>query len=254
MVGTSSAALSWDEIGPASSGRLCVAAIFDTVRVRAERAADPTAVRLHRSVSKMAEDRTLEAAVILDAGWGGLWAARTLCEQGLPTLWLSGWPDAGGWEFRGAANDLLIPGLRSRYLPSVIRLRERIATDLGEVDEIEVTTAGPAWEAADWAAWVAGSRLIDGEDGRVFLKSGVEASIRRGFVTTASVRCERGGAVWTPDGLAVRGVADVPPADEPPDHTLLSLFARRAAGGLVPVPSPDDVRAAISTTRAAGLG
>ena len=257
LVGVAGAGIAWDALADLAGGRVRVTAIYDTVRLKAKRAVAaatrPPAVV--GSVTKLAEVPGLRAAVVTDPGWSGLWAARNLCEHELPVLWLAEWPAC--WDFRGAANDLLIPGLRLRYLPATIRLRERIATDLGAVQSVHVESDGPTWEAIDWAAWVSASRPVRGTMRRadgilVPLRSGVDATIVRGERLTAVVECENGVARMDRETLAVEGTVDAKAVGRPAVAGLLDLFCRRTVGGLVPVPSVDEVRAAITAGEPTG--
>ena len=250
VVGVSGGGLTAGGLETLSGGRAMVAAVYDAVRVRAEKLGRETdrPMRMFRSVTKMAEHSGLRGAVILDSGWGGLWSARALCEGGLPVLWLADWPGEPAWDFRGAGRDLLVPGLRLRYEPSTLRLRERIATDLGAVDSVQVTTPGPLWEAADWAAWVAGSPVRGRDEEEIVTRSGVGLRVDAGEALSAAIVCDHGEAEWTPGSLVVNGEAVTLDEERSSVGLLLSLFLRRAAGGLVPVPSVDEVLAAGGAT------
>ena len=75
----------------------------------------------------------------------------------------------------------------------------------------------------------------------------------------AVVRCERGAATLTGGGdlrFTVRGeperVEDLS-GERPGFETLLTLFLRRAVGGLIPAPDLHDLNAALTLTRAATL-
>ena len=258
VVGVEGGGLTWADVEERAAGRLRVRSLYDGVRVRADRAASgvdrPPTVEL--SATKAAERSHVVAGVVLDAGWAGYAAAEAFCERERAVLWFDDWPPPESWSRRGLANDLLIPGVRLHYEPSTIRLREHIATGLGSVDDVTVQTDRPLWEAADWASWISASPVQDGEpvEGgvRVYLRSGVEVLLSAGGKTSAAVRCENGEARWTPDELTVSGEPDTRAGGRPAETVLLDLFARRLAGGLVPVPSVEDVRVAIAATEVVG--
>lgn len=250
-----------------SRGRATVKAVWDAVAARAslvlregDRRDGDTGHRapiVASSITKLAEVRGLQAAIVLDAGWAGLWAARRLADEGHPVLWMSEWPATDSGQFHGVGRDLIVPGLVLRYVPATLRLRELIATQLGAVQAIDVVVPanGFSHETIDWATSIANSRVIesthDAKELVIHLKSGVTANFRTGDALSATVQCEAGTARWTPpNGLEWQNThrgdwTTVRTADDRDGPTvLLDLFLRRVVGVLVPVPSVNDVAAA----------
>lgn len=255
VVGLRAHDLSWDEIDVHMKGRTRVVAVWDPVHARTAavaRQADRRdgdrahfAPKIYRSVTRLAEHKGLEAAVVLDAGWTGLWSARCLAEEGIPVLWLADWPRDEAWSFKGAGRDLIVPGLRHRYCPATIRLREILAEEqaspvvsgpvAGVSEQRESVDPLVAWEFHDWL------RCLDAET----------ASDLNEPPTEVVVRLESSSVHWSyPDRLRRVGddgeTLDQELSDyRPAAVLLLDIFFRRVVGGLVPVPSVDDVVKAI---------
>lgn len=283
VVGLRSAGLAWHDVAARTRGRAVVKALWDAVPARLDvaiRSADSSkgaewGIPPHacRSLKKMAERRSLRAAIVLDPGWAGLWAARRIADEGTPVLWLAEWPHAAAWSFQGIGRDLIVPGLLLRYCPATLRLRELLATELSTIETIAIEAANgqQIWELADWFSCVAGSPIgaiaADGEALEVSLKNGMDCRIQLGEKTAATVSAAKGVAVWgPPDSLLWSSSSERPidhsmlhgetghgavgkridmSQDRPALDVLLDLFLRRTIGGLVPVPSVDAVIAAV---------
>ena len=186
-----------------------------------------------------------------------------------------------------ATGAVVVPDLSRRFTPSTLRLRELAATTLGAVGRVEVTAPLPApspladsygqpvnaarfVSLADWAAHLlpgpvrevsaaadpaAGPATVtltaDGAEAVVTLAPGEDGPAE------ATVTCA-GGTATLAGGrtlrVAVRGEAERTEdlsAEPPGFRTLLTLFLRRAVGGLVPVPDLHDLAAAVTLGRAA---
>lgn len=268
-VGLAAGDIAWNDLEARTGGRTKVVAVWDAVAARAEvverendrRDGD----RFHRgptvypSITKLAERKALKAAVVLNAGWTNLWSARRLADEQLPTLWLADWPSETAWAFKGIGRDLIVPGLRLRVCPATLRLRELVATEIGPIDHINISVGSThtKWELIDWAANVTNSPIVDTEQmpsgQRFHHKSGVVTDVREDAETAAELTCESGRAAWSPPGKIAwqsKTASDDTVVNTAQDRdavtVMLDLFFRRVIGGLIPVPSVDDVERAVN--------
>lgn len=274
LIGLKSDTLAWNEIDGRMHGRTRVAAVWDAVTARTavvEREGDRRdgdrrhqSPAVYRSVSKLAARRALDACVVLAPGWSGLWSARRIADEGVPVLWLANWPtgpsdDESPWAFAGVGRDLITPGLRLRYLPATLRLRELIATEMGDVQSVAINLGSqwPKWELVDWSKWITSTRSRR-SDLEVQVSYTSENDLpEKNRSTQAVIECEHGTAEWTPDSSSASSSLRWRSHDQPDwsavetsrdrtaEDVLLDLFFRRVAGGLIPLPSVDDVETAI---------
>lgn len=263
-----------------------------------EKLAHEVGARLVTGVDALARREDVDALVV-DPCWSG-WEVLTLISRHhKPTLIVTdGFSDAAYLNIQrvagvstGAAEQgtLLMPGLRNRWHPVTIRLRELIATSLGAVEELVLT--GPpvslasrsCAERIDWCyaliqsavTGVAVTRSSDQEsvilriqfrrrraDGTpisatlpVVLNAppstGNEAAPLRAVLTCRSGLVE----IQDQDRLVyrVRGASreESLQEDRPCTELMVDLFARRALGGLVPVPDLNDVKTSLRIVEAA---
>lgn len=277
LIGLKSDTLAWNEIDERMHGRTRISAVWDAVTARTavvEREGDRRdgdrrhqSPAVYRSISKLAARRALDACVVLAPGWTGLWSARRIADEGVSVLWLADWPtgppdNESPWAFAGVGRDLITPGLRLRYLPATLRLRELIATEMGDVHSVVINLGSqwPQWELIDWSNWITStrSRRSDREVQVSYTSENVPPEKGRpenSQPTQAVIECEHGTAEWTPDSNSSslrwrsHNQSDWSAVDTSRDRAaedvLLDLFFRRVAGGLIPLPSVDDVEAAI---------
>lgn len=293
VIGLRSTTMTWQQIETFSRGRARVVAAWDCVAGRLDQVAkeqastalshqaggsdDSAALnsrpQIYRSVTKLAQRPGLDAVVVLDAGWTGLWAARTVAEEGTPVLWFARWPQEDAWDFKGAGRDLIVPALLLRYSPHSLRIRELCQTVLGPIKSLSVRAIEPEaiWEWIDWGRWIVGANiaafvrtdigyevtfgngcqmLIHVSDAGSSGESVVEVEAQSGHATWLSESAQLSWSKQSGDS-AEQCVIDTS-NDRNASQVMLDLFLRRVVGGLVPVPSVDDVLRAKERARAVG--
>ena len=238
-------------------------------------------------------------ALVVDPAWAGWDVLALLSQHHKPTLIITdGFADraflntqrvsdiASGAAARGI---LLMPGLRNRWLPVTIRLRELIATSLGAVEELVLT--GPpvplasraCAERIDWCyaliqSAVTGVIVTSSDESESFTLK-ITFRRRRADGTPISavipitldqptpqvgsppplraVLTCRSGLVEIQEQdrmiYRVRGASreESLQEDRPCTDLMIDLFARRVLGGLVPVPDLNDVKGCLQIVEAA---
>ncbi len=288
-IGVIGAGTEWDAVWrPAFTqlSRLLVVSFYDPVAARGERVAEAHQWQPVGSLRQLLETPRLKGVVILDAGWLGTWVVHEADRRRIPAL-VS--PRESRVEWLAAAlaeatgETLVQPELRRRYTPATMRVRELTATRLGPIKElrIEIPSRTPLdvsqWaEAIDWCRFVVQSAVTsaertngEGDLKLVFRKQHDGAAIEANLTFcstedppafpgdfTAELTCRDGVAIIS-GNRRVRWKA----GDEEGEEELsedrssaavqLDLFARRLAGGLVPVASLDDVASAVQLARSA---
>jgi predicted dehydrogenase len=288
-IGVIGAGTEWEAVWqPAFSivSRLSISAFYDPIAARGERLAESQGWRFASAMRSLMATRGLRGVVVLDPGWHGSAAIALGDAHKLPSF-VS--PRETGFEplslaDRLASGETLIqPELRRRYTPATMRLRELTATTLGPIRSLRVerpkaeplTTTEWA-EAIDWCRFVVQSGVESARAGARaetmelrFRKTHegvpVTAEICRCPVDSppeypqdfaAEVMCEGGVAIVT-GNRRVRWKSGDRDEDEElsEDRTSavvqLDLFARRLAGGLVPVATLKDVETAVQLARSA---
>jgi len=270
----------------AQLSRLSVTSFYDPVAKVGEQVAEAFGWTLAPNARRLLETPKLRGIVILDAGWLGNWAIHQADLRRIP-VFVS--PADSSLECLAAAlgaatgETLIQPELRRRYTPATMRVRELTATRLGPVKSLRVelssmdrlTTSDWA-EAVDWCRYVLQSSVTRAsyaleEDTLqvVFRKRFEEAPVEAAIVQrpadegiaatasfTAELICREGVAIIT-GSRRVRWKAGDDEADEELSDdrssavVQLDLFARRLAGGLVPVSSLDEVASAVQWARGA---
>ena len=185
---------------------------------------------------------------------------------------------------------VVVPDLSARFTPATLRLRELAATDLGPVRSVRLTAprpspsplaesygqpvrAGRLAGLLDWCAHLLPAAVHEvsaagpaDAPASVELRCGPGSESAGAAVTfrdepgggaEAVVTCERGAATLAGE-RELRVAADGEPertedlsAERPGFETLLTLFLRRAVGGLIPAPDLHDLSAATALCRAA---
>jgi len=290
-IGLIGAGAEWDAVWrPAFSllSRLVIKSFYDPVGVRGERIAELHDWSRAAGVRQLLMTPRLKGVVILDAGWLGNWAIQEADQRQIPVLVTpreSSVENLAAAVSRATGETLIQPELRRRYTPASMRVRELTATRLGAVRSLAVElpsaralTVSQWAEAVDWCRFVVQSAVTRGEFFpeqqmlRVAFRKQhegmpVEAAIRWSEVDapaeypadfSAEVICQNGVAIVT-GSRRVRWKAGAEEADEELSDdrssavVQLDLFARRLAGGLVPVASLEDVAVAVNTVRTAIL-
>ncbi len=168
---------------------------------------------------------------------------------------------------------LFLPGLLRRWDPVTLRLRELTATQLGAIESIDYFSACAAAddtliEDLDWCCNVVQSTvrsvMYDPDSGRLELR--FRRKTTAGDPVRAVIFLSRSGTGSPPSGQTtvycrhgrirllgsdrLEWITDRRPCEEhlsqerQPMAVALDLFGRRIVGGLVPVPSVDDLIAA----------
>lgn len=257
--------------------RIRITAVYDPAAPRAARVADELQAKHSPGLRALLTRTDVHAALVLDNAWHGLAPLRFALDSRKPlyvALPLST-PHAVLADLSGkaAAHGVLItPELRLRAAPATTRIHELAASRLGPVIHVALSIApDPAdplaslVQAIDWCSelvrWIPGGVSI-----QRLPAGGANVSIpfrradRRGGPASATIRllaaeppglsahivC-RQGAVQLTGPADLRWQADDEAVCEPVElersdvETLIDHFARRVAGGLVPVPGLDDV-------------
>ena len=257
--------------------RLRVRAVFDAVASRADQAAADFQASVCHGILRTATLPSIRAILVLgDALYRD--ALVTFLLRGKKPAFLAdiativhtaagGNSDAGG--------PMIVPGLPLRYTPATSRLRELMATRLGAATEIAVKYHRPqdgmpvetAVALVDWCRYLVGTPAVATSlsSDSVSLefppaRSHAATTIARIEVAqgvrefSATVTCERGTATlagiqhmsWRRGGdqrgEALEGERDAV-------VVLLDLFCRRVLGGLVPIPTIDDLATSIRLAR-----
>ena len=295
------------------AGRVRIAAVHDAVPVRARTAAADLSRTTGGTAAvggllALARRPDVRAVLLGDPAWWGLSALDLLLRADKPVL-LAGPVDPRDDRLdalaarAASAGTVVTPDLSRRFAPATLRLRELIATALGEVHAIRLTAplppARPLREAygqpvaaahfvelADWCAHLLPGRVreVSASADPAAGPAAVELRLEEGRPVTgaarggpgaaltlvaaddlagdaarvkATVRCEKGTATLTGAfelRYTVRGEPERTEdlsAERPGFDTLLTLFLRRAVGGLIPAPDLHDYGWATALARAA---
>lgn len=196
-------------------------------------------------------------------------------------------PERNPWA---DVTSLVVPSLPLRYTPATARLRELMATRLGPPEQITIDVPGGTQsetsmiELLDWCRYLAGTTVHEVEAKSVDSSADRDESIRlsfarpqRGssgviarlkFAPPTATAAELGGAEFCARVVCENGTAEISglrkiawtragerrtetlDCDRDAMTVLLDLFCRRVVGGLVPIPSPDDVSLAANVLKA----
>jgi predicted dehydrogenase len=291
--------------------RLEVRSVYAPVLPQAEQAAAELGCSVAPGILSLIERDDLRAVLVFDGAWYGGTPAQFACHAGKPTF-LAGSllehraiPDS---VRRHAAESgiTLMPDFGHRYTPATSRLRELIATRLGNPKNISVTayipvdsdidfkathaaTRNALATAIDWCTCVVGSGSFSARENAEpsglytqfeFRRTGSAGPSSVASIHVADVAC-RTGEIRAADSNPVRfhveidcpggrACVDGPinltwetggerhteslAADRPEMEVMLDHFSRRAVGGLIPVPTLDDVCRAFELADAALRG
>jgi predicted dehydrogenase len=244
-----------------------ISAVCDQVHERAARAAKRLGCAAAGGPTDLLERKDVDALLLLDAQWHGLWAAELACRAGKPAFCC---PPAAlaadeGESVRRQADASRVPvmlALPLRVLPAAARLRELLAGALGQPQLVlgcaGATAAGTELSLLDLLDWSATlfaapatpvTRVVTPALSSVVLEYGTGRSAQlttyRAPAPAGPVRleviAERGRAVLqTPDRLSWADAegrhTHRPPRSGSPARALLEQFYRVAAQ--VEAPSP----------------
>ena len=141
------------------SSKLCVRAVCDAVHVRAAAVASEFRAATFSSPWLLSQRRDIQAWLILDPGWLGIYPAELAVWCGRPALFANCFTSDSRrlTELFGHAivrGETLLPEFPQRFLPTTTRLRELIATKLGPVRRITILVPTPSTGAAAALTWL----------------------------------------------------------------------------------------------------
>jgi len=129
--------------------RIVVTAVFDAVQARAQQVAAELNADVAPGLRALYERPDIQAVLVLDPAWYGLHPAELACEYQKPAF-LAG--SLGHelaalqslYERSRARETLLMTEFSRRYTPATTRLRELMATRLGQVVRVQIRATPPA--------------------------------------------------------------------------------------------------------------
>lgn len=268
------------------SSKICVRAICDGVFSRAHAIAEEMQARAIPCPWTLTQRTDLHAWLILDPGWFGTYPAALAVRQGRSALFANPFCSSIAslkpiFQESREQGELLMPEFPERFMPSTTRLRELMATKLGQVRQIELSVPREEFRTAadwlqsnqataigliDWCAWLVGAaihkvRFTNRPDQpklqfefppRLSAPSQPEVTLLLvgDQTSTRRVVCDRGWAqIDSPVGIAW-GAGDTESREtltheRSPYEIILDQFCRRALGGLLPVPTANHALQAI---------
>lgn len=248
--------------------RLRVRAVASPVTAMAEHVAAEFRAEIAPSLTGLAERRDLRALLILEPSWHGDVPVHLALQSGKAVfLGLAAEPELAACADELAEAGLVVPELPLRYTPATQRLRELLATRLGRVRRVELELAeSPDAEAErfaliaalDWCRSLVGdciarvvtARSSEGVQLALSRAGGeavpVEVRWTQTVTVVSQVHCEKGT-------VSVRGHRQLAweceqsrneetlEADRDELQLMLDHFSRRVVGGLVTVPTLEDI-------------
>jgi hypothetical protein len=123
--------------------RIRLKAVYDGTPARAEEAALAIDATAAGGVRQVLAAESLDAVILLSLGWQGCWLLETVSRAGLPVFvgqQVLRTPAARHHLDRllPQARDVIVPEQPLRYCPSMLRLRELMATQFGPVQRISI--------------------------------------------------------------------------------------------------------------------
>jgi predicted dehydrogenase len=247
--------------------RLRVRAVASPVTAMAEHVAAEFRAEIAPSLTGLAERRDVRALLVLEPSWHGEVPVHLALQSGKAVfLGVAAEPELTASTDDLAEAGLVVPELPLRYTPATQRLRELLATKLGRVRRVELELANhedaeaarsALVDALDWCRSLVGdciARVVASQQsGSVQLalsRAGGEAvpvELRWSQTGVVShVHCEKGQ-------VAVRGHRQLAweceqsrneetlEADRDELQLMLDHFSRRVVGGLITVPTLEDI-------------
>ncbi len=191
------------------SGRLQVTAVYDAVANRGEQLAAEMRAAPVTGMRALLERPDVEAVLILDRAWHGLWPVRFAVEAGKP-VYIAGSFDEDLAALQDLQRDaatrglVVMPELRLRATPAGMRLRELTAARVGPIERLDVLAdAAPeggerGWHVHlfDWCCYVLQSapvrtEWVSGREGAggSFARIHFRRATAMGQPVTADVAC-----------------------------------------------------------------
>jgi predicted dehydrogenase len=251
--------------------RLRVRAVASPVTAMAEHVAAEFRAETAPSLTSLAERRDLRALLVLEPSWHGDVPVHLALQSGKAVfLGVAAEPELAACADDLAEAGLIVPELPLRYTPATQRLRELLATKLGRVRRVELELAdsqdadaerSALVDALDWCRSLVGdciARVVSTEPSvgvqLALSRAGgeavpVELRWSRTVAVVCQVHCEKGT-------VAVRGHRQLSweceqsrneetlEADRDELQLMLDHFSRRVVGGLISVPTLEDIGSA----------
>lgn len=255
----------WAVAAEGFAERMRVAAVSDAVAARRDAAAEKAGAFAAAGLETLTSIASLDGVIVCDGGGAGAIAASRLAGRiGAVLLAEPPWGDFAAADrltdlFHGRGEVLV--ATTARFTPAVQRLKELIATRLGPPGAVAIARGRPAAEAVDLARYLAGDAFDAG-----VVRLGADGGVRWGVGDEApppdprasigvAGRSGRGDAFddvsvrWRTEG---REETERLETDRSAEAVVLDLFLRRAAGGLIPMPTRHDLAAAVEIARGIG--
>lgn len=247
--------------------------IYHTVPALADQTARDWQSWIAPSLTSLFERPEIDAVLVLDTAWHGLYALELAIRWRKPVLITGPWREEISRleQIHLAAREagvLLMAAFPRRHSPATNRLRELMATQLGPAKSITVHVPGASEQAQDqltelidWCSSIFGRQPIGITATRDpdllqidlrFPSPDLKAVIRLtpGDETAAAeslvIDCQHGSAVLIDDtqiawSIGSQQTHNTLTSDRPSAEIILDQFCRRVVGGLVPVADLGDV-------------
>jgi predicted dehydrogenase len=126
--------------------RVAVRWIYDAVPAKAEQAARECEAAVAPSLTSLFERPDVDAVLILDAAWYGIFPLQLACRFGKPTLLTGRWDSTAAQleQVASAAREagvMIMTAFPRRHTPAMNRLRELIVTKLGPPKHLHLAAA-----------------------------------------------------------------------------------------------------------------
>ncbi len=258
--------------------RMRIRVVWDAVATRAEQAASEFKATPCEGILRAVSLPSVQAVLVLGDAWCRDALLSFLMQNDKPSFvaddtTLLRASAINDFTDKDVRTPMIVPELSLRYTPATSRLRELMATRLGAAREIDVQVECPPHNdlyqsrlpLTDWCRYLVGKKATVQQftDETLLLefppsRSQTETSLAR--IThlatpavahdvpsfTATIQCERGTAklrgtqeiTWT---HAEDQRTEILEGERDGMVVLLDLFCRRVMGGLVPIPTIDDL-------------
>ncbi len=260
---------------------VAIRGVYDAVQARAEQTARDWQAVVAPSLTSLFERPEIDAVLLMDTAWYGLFPLELACRYRKPALWVGNWGrDLDRLEriYDSARESgvTLMAALPRRHTPATNRLRELMATKFGRPRAVQIESwQDPSMEftlhhvagVVDWCRYVMGKAPASVKTARkngspqkwqvdlqfsVGTNESLESSVLVFFQETAerpeSVRIsfQQGVAIIQGESEIQwqhdgQDVRDSLASERGSTEIILDQFCRRVVGGLVPVADVGDV-------------
>ena len=145
LVGTGPLGESYLEAVRRQAKHVVIRGVYDAVIARAEQTAREWHAVVAPSLTSLFERSEIDAILLLETAWYGLFPLELACRFRKPVLWTGDWGDDVERleQIHGSARDLgvtLMAAMPRRHTPATNRLRELMATKFGRPSAVHVET------------------------------------------------------------------------------------------------------------------